>query len=305
MTWILFATLAFAAETTVKLNLNWKAEPQFGGFYTASLAKKSPVKFQIQEGGSGTPTVQMLANGQTDFAIVSAEEILISNERNPKNRVIALFAAFQVNPQMIMCHNEKNLKNLQEVFTSNVTLSWQSGLTYAQYLKKRFPPSRIKFVPYTGGVSAFLTDKNLCQQGFATSEPLTAEAAGAKPKVYLVADEGFNPYTTVLAVREDKLLKNPELVKQVVTAVRDGWKDYLNDPTSTNEVMQKLNRSMSSETFRKSAFAQRPFIEGTGNDAAKGLGHMSEDRWLTLAKELVRLNVISKVPIASETFRDF
>lgn len=304
MNWLLFATLAFAAETKVTLNLNWKPEPQFGGFYAASLNKKSSVKFKIQEGGSGTPTVQMLANGQTDFAVVSAEEILISNERNPKNRVIALYAGFQVNPQIIMCHAEKNFRSLQEVFSSNVTLAWQSGLTYAQYLKKRYPPSRIKFVPYTGGVGTFLADPNFCQQGFATSEPLSAEAGGAKVRSFLIADEGFNPYTTVLAVREETLLKKPELVKQVVAAVREGWKDYMNNPTPTNEAMNKLNKAMDLETFRKSAFVQRALVEGVGDAVKNGLGSMTEARWTDLAKELVDLKIISKVPTAAETFRN-
>ena len=59
----LFSASAFAQK--LQLALNWKPEPQFGGFYAAQLNgefKKRHLDVEIIEGGSGTPTVQMLAN---------------------------------------------------------------------------------------------------------------------------------------------------------------------------------------------------------------------------------------------------
>jgi NitT/TauT family transport system substrate-binding protein len=40
-----------------------------------------------------------------------------------------------------------------------------------------------------------LVDTNFAQQWFATSEPLAARTQGADPAVFLLADEGFNPYS--------------------------------------------------------------------------------------------------------------
>ena len=97
-------TQGLPAGTTYKLALNWLPEPQFGGFYQALIDdefKKQGLNVEILPGGSGTPTVQMLTKGVVDFAIVSAEEILISNDKNLKNTVVGIFAAFQKNPQMI------------------------------------------------------------------------------------------------------------------------------------------------------------------------------------------------------------
>ncbi len=87
-----------------EIALNWKAEPQFGGFYQAEINKDFPLK--MLEGGSGTPTIQMLTFGKVDYAVVSAEEILISNEKNPTNPVVAVFAVFQTNPQVLMTKKE-------------------------------------------------------------------------------------------------------------------------------------------------------------------------------------------------------
>jgi len=293
--------LAETKPQTVRLALNWKAEPQFGGFYAASVAgmdTKEGLKFDLLEGGSGTPTVQMLANQQVDFAVVSAEEILINNQRNSKNPVVGVFAVFQTNPQMIMCHSEKGFKSLSEVFSSPVTLAWQSGLTYAQYLRRKYPKIKARLVPYAGGVSTFLSDLNFCQQGFLTSEPLAAEKVGAKVNAFLVADEGFNPYTTVLAVRLETLKQSPELVGKVVRAVRGGWLAYLKNPTPANLAMNKINPAMDKDTFTKSAVAQKRLIE-------KDLGKVSLERWEKLAQALKDLKVLEVVSPTQAAFQNF
>lgn len=303
-----FVSLAIpVASTNVKLALNWKPEPQFGGFYAATIAKddvKQGLKIEILEGGSGTPTVQMLANGKVDFAIVSAEEIAINNDRNPKNKVVALFAVFQTNPQMIMCHADRGFKTLKDVYMSEGVLAIQSGLTYAQFLKGHYPDSKVKIVPYLGGITNYIADSNYCQQGFTTSEPLSAEKAGKPAKVFLVADEGFNPYTTVVAMRASTLDSRPDLAKKMVMAVKAGWASYLKNPKIANEHMGKLNKAMDADTFKKSAAAQASLIE-TPESKKNGLGAMTAERWTLLVSQLKNLKVIREIQETASLFQNF
>lgn len=307
----LSATTFAAAPPPLKLTLNWKAEPQFGGFYNASLLgefKKRGLEVEILEGGSGTPTVQMLANGKVDYAVVSAEEILISNERNPESPVMGIFAVYQTNPQMIMCHEEKGFQKLNDVFMSKGTLALQSGLTYAQYLKKKYPQMKTRWVPYAGGISGFVADTGFCQQGFATSEPLLAMKAGQKPKVFLIADEGFNPYTTVVAVRVESIKKNAAQIQKMVEALRVGWDSYLKDPMAANARMAEINKAMDAETFRRSAEAQVRLIQPTPPPfGAKNseLGKMTDARWNELGQQLQDLKVIQKAPRPETVYRNF
>src|SRR4051812_16372252 len=61
----------------IRLQLNWKPEPQFGGFYAAELSgafKKQGLDVEIVPGGVGTPTAQMVAAGKTEFGISTADE---------------------------------------------------------------------------------------------------------------------------------------------------------------------------------------------------------------------------------------
>ena len=296
----------FVAQTVfakpVEIILNWKAEPEFGGFYAGviqNLYIKYGIEVKVIEGGSGTPTVQMLANGKADFAIVSADEIILSQDRNPKNKVKALFAVYQTAPYSIMTHQERGFKTLKDVFQTEGLLSLQSGLLYYPYLVKKFGKPKAQVVPYTGGVANFLKDKKFSQQGFATTEPLAAEKGGAKVKNFLIADEGFNPYLVVLAAREDFIKKNPELVENIIRGSQDGWNFYLQNPKSVNEYMAKLNKSLDLETFHKAADIQKPFIEVKGTT----VGSMSEERWTTLVNQLHELGLIKTKPSAKDLVR--
>lgn len=305
MKWILFLILSCSISTfaakPLKFALNWKAEPQFGGFYAAEDEfKKSKLDIEIIQGGSGTPTIQMLAHGQVDYAIVGGEEIVISNERNPNSQVRAIFAVYQKSPHMIMAHAERNFQTLQDLFQSPGVLAIQSGLPYYQYLVKKWGVPKVKTVPYAGGIGIFVKDPLYSQQGFITSEPLLAEKAKMKVKIFPIADEGFNPYTTVLAVSESRLKNHPEEVKKILLAVTTGWQNYLKNPTPINQRMAQLNPSMDAETFRSSAKAQESLIK-----PPKGLvGRMTAERWKTLAEQLKDLSLIQKVPDSGALYKD-
>lgn len=283
------------------LALNWKPEPQFGGFYAAQeqgYYKDSGLQVNIIEGGSGTPTIQMLLAGKVDYAIVSADEVLIALARGASD-IVALFATFQTNPQGIMTHAERSFTSIADVMQTPGVLLWQSGLPYAQYFMKKYAPLAVVTAPYLGGIGNFQNDPEISQQCFVTSEPLTAAAAGIKVKTFLVADSGYNPYTAVMVARRQRLENNPAEVKAMVAAVRSGWQHYLEDPDATNAAMMTLNKAMSAETFEQSALAQSDLIR-TGK--TRELGQMTLARWQTLADQLLEIDVIRKPVPVDELF---
>jgi len=291
----LLAQSAASAQPLV-LALNWKPEPQFGGFYAAQVSgyyAQNNLDVEIIEGGSGTPTIQMLLAGKVDYAIVSADEVVIAHARGGSD-IVALFATYQINPQGIMTHAKRGFKSIEEVMHSDGVLLWQSGLPYAQYLKKKYAPLTVVTAPYLGGIGNFQNDPNVAQQCFVTSEPLTATAAGIDVKTFLVADSGYNPYTSVLVTSRERLRKSPAEVRSMVDAVRSGWNTYLQDPASTNTAMLELNKAMSAQTFAQSAQAQQALIK---TSATQRVGEMTLERWQTLADQLLDIKVIQQ-PVA-------
>ena len=288
----------------VKLQLNWVPEPQFGGFSEAQRTgayAKHGLDVDIVAGGAGTPTVQMIGAGTVPFGVVSADEVVVARSRG--NDVVALFAVYQTCPQGIMTHGSRGMKGIEDVFKQPGTLAMQSGLPYAAFLVKKFGTApNLRIVPSPGGsIAAFLADPNFSQQCFITSEPVLAKQQGADPVTFLVADAGYNPYTTVLATSGSYLNGNRDVVNRMVSAVREGWLSYVNDPGPGNELMQAMNRTMDARTFTESAAAQKPLIVGD-KEPRPAIGSMTKERWQTLVQQLSDLKVIEKAPPAEECF---
>jgi NitT/TauT family transport system substrate-binding protein len=286
---------ACGKSSKIRLALNWKPDPEFGGFYAADYSKHG-LDVELLPGGSGTPTVQMIGAGSAEFGILQADELLLARARG--NDVVALFATLQSSPIGIMAHASRKLETIGDVFKSG-TLAIESGLPYARLLKKKFGFDHVKVVPSPGGdLTAFLNDENFAQQCFVTTEPLQAKRKGVEVKVFPVSVIGYNPYTTVMATSGDLLRRNPDIAKNMVAAAREGWQAYLDNAVPTNQKMHALNQSMEVASFAEIAEAQKALVE------ASPIGTMTAERWDTLAAQLKEIGDIEKAPPASECFRD-
>jgi len=283
----------------VTLALDWVPEPEFGGFYAgreAGAFRKGGIDVEILGGGAGVPVVQMVAAGRADFGAVGADEVINARARGAD--IVPVFATFQTSPQAIMAHASRGAKTLGDVLSSG-TLAIDPGAPYAAFLRKKYGFQKVKVVPYDGGVARFVSDKDHAQQCFITSEPIAAARQGSDPKVFLVADEGYNPYTTVVITRRALWNEKPDLVRAFARASREGWRAYLDDPTTANAVMAKLNKSLDPDTWKSAAAAQKSLIETEETKKGK-LGMMTRERWETLGKQLVEAGVIPAAPPVDE-----
>lgn len=282
-------------RAAVVLALDWVPEPEFGGFYAARESgafARHGLDVEIRGGGAGVPVVQMVASGQVQFGIAGADEVITARARGAD--VAPVFATFQTSPQGIMVHASRGYKTLADALQAG-TLAIEPGLPYAAFLKKKYGGFGARIVPYDGGVARFMVDPTFAQQCFVTAEPLAARRRGGDPQVFLVADEGFNPFAGVVIVKRSLLSEHPDRVKGFVLAAREGWAGYLADPSATNAVMQKLNPSMDAETFAAAAAAEKP-LTGSEDARAHGLGSMARERWQTLGNQLADLGIVDRAP---------
>lgn len=285
----------------LRLALDWKPGAEFGGFYAAQglgYFKDSELNVKILEGGSSKPNTQMVSAGEVEYALSSADQIAIAYDRGMRD-IVALFATFQTNPQAIMAHAARAFASVEDVLHSDGVLLWQSGMPYTLFLTKKYGPVKPTIAPYLGGIGDFQHDATLSQQCYITDEPILAKAAGLNINTFLIADTGFNPYSTVLITSRKRLQSAPQEVAAMVTAVRKGWQSYLDDPVATNKAMAILNPAMSMQTLAASTAAQTPFIR-TSDD--QPLGKMTASRWETLVAQLLEVGAISKTIDTKQLF---
>jgi NitT/TauT family transport system substrate-binding protein len=277
----------------IDLTLDWKPEPEFGGFFAAQQAgafAHRNLDVSIKTAGEGADTWQLVATGKAQFATTAADQVLIA--RRSGADVIAFFAVYQTFPQGIMVHRARGFTALRDVFTHDGALLAEDN-PWLHFLQKKFGPAKVTISGYSGGIAEFLAKPNLSQQCFVTSEPILARHQGSDPQTFLIADEGFNPYTTVVICKGDLWKNNPDRVRAMAQACRQGWRSYLDDPSPANQAMHALNPDMDLATFAEAASAQMGLIE-TDQTKSSGLGSMTAQRWNALASQLAELGVIDK-----------
>jgi NitT/TauT family transport system substrate-binding protein len=296
---------AGSQPATVRLTLDWKPEPEFGGFYAAKQAgefERRGLDVDIRSAGAGAPTWQLVATGKTEFATTAADQVLIARSQGAD--VVALFAVYQTSPQAVMAHKARGLTSLKDVFQNDGILAAEDN-TWLRHCRKQFEPLTVKLTGYSGGVAAFLARPDYSQQCFVFSEPILArkQDPNADPQTFLIAESGYNPYTTIVITSGNTLRAQPDRVRAMAEACRAGWRAYLDDPAAANRLMAELNTDMDLDTFTQGAAAQKPLIE-TDETKSLGLGAMTAERWATLGRQLVELGTLSATPPAEQCFVD-
>ncbi|MEM8873933.1 MAG: ABC transporter substrate-binding protein [Planctomycetota bacterium] len=291
-------SVAEDGSAEVTLQLNWLPEPQFGGFYEAERIgafTDRRLTVDISPGGPDLSPVQIVGGGGATFGICAADELLIA--RSKGNDVVALFAAYQTNPQGLMLKADDPADSIGALFERGGLIAWQSGLPYATYLKQNLGDNfEAEYPSPFGDLTEFRMADEYAMQVFVTSEPITARREGLDVKTFLIADGGYNPYATVLICKREFLEANPDVCARMIQAVRAGWESYLADPTSANAIMRELNPTMTADAFIASAEAQKPLIE------AEPLGAMSAERWQSLAEQLVSVGALQDTSVVDGAF---
>jgi NitT/TauT family transport system substrate-binding protein len=132
-------------------------------------------------------------------------------------------------------------------------------------------------------------------QGYVTSEPYAVEkAAKIKPKIFLLADSGFNTYSTLIETRRDVVENKPGLVQRFVDASAIGWYNYLyGDNKSANELIKKHNPEMTDELLAYSIDKMKEYgIVDSGDTLKLGIGAMTDARMASFFDKMVRAGVI-------------
>ncbi len=247
----------------------------------------------VPGGPNDNNRIQLIA-GKLDFYL-TANTLQSFDAVANKVPVVEVAAMFQKDPQVFVTHPESKVAKLEDLKALTLFVSKEGIASYFQWLKSEYGFSEEKVKPYTFNSQPFLADKQSAMQGYATSEPFAIEkAAGFKPGVLLLADYGFNAYSTMIETRRDLIDKKPDLVQRFVDASIVGWYHYLyGDNAPGNALIKKLNPEMSDELLAYSVAKMKQYgIVDSGDALQDGIGAMSEARVASFFDKMVRAGVV-------------
>ncbi len=269
---------ALAADKVTFLT-SWYAQAEHGGFYQAvakGIYQKHGLDVTIRMGGPQVNGMQILTSGQADFLMGYDVQVLKAVEQGVPATTVA--ASFQTDLQGMMTHPDVN--SLADLKQRTVLVSTSGRTTWWPWLRDKYQLTEAQSRVYTFNLQPFFADPKAAQQAYASSEVFAAEKAGAKPRFFLFADDGYPPYGTTIVTMRKTIKNNPELVARFVKASMEGWKSYLADPAAGNALIKKENPSMKDDQLAYGVEKLKQYRMVGGGDAARlGIGTMSDARW--------------------------
>jgi NitT/TauT family transport system substrate-binding protein len=299
---IVLAVSSASAETAldkVSFGTNWVAEAEHGGFFQAladGTYKSYGLDVTIVPGGPNSNNRILLIAGKLDF-FMSANTLQSFDAVANNVPLVTVAAVFQKDPQVFLTHPESKVSKLEELKPLTLFVSKEGLSSYFQWLKSEYGFSEEKVRPYTFNAQPFLADRQSAMQGYVTSEPFAVEkSAGFKPGILLLADYGFNAYSTVIETRRDVIDKKPDLVQRFVDASIVGWYNYLyGDNAAGNAMIKKLNPEMTDALLAYSLAKMKEYgIVDSGDTLRDGIGAMTDARYASFFDKMVRAGVVRR-----------
>jgi len=297
MTCALSGAAGAQALDKVSFGTNWVAEAEHGGFYQAladGTYREYGLDVTIVPGGPLINNRILLPVGRLDF-FMSANTLQSFDAVEQNVPTVAVAAMFQKDPQVLIAHPDVGVDKFEDLRGFTLFVSKEGIATYFQWLKTdyKFNESRVK--PYTFNAQPFLADRQSAMQGYVTSEPYAIEKQGRfKPKIFLLAEYGFNAYSTLIETRRDLAENKPELVQRFVDASIIGWYHYLyGDNSPGNMLIKKHNPEMTDELLAYSIATMKEYgIVDSGDAATLGIGAMTDARMASFFDKMVRAGVV-------------
>ncbi len=262
---------------------NWLAEAEHGGFYQA-LADGTYTRYgldvTILQGGPQTNNRLLLAAGKIEFNL--AANLIQSFDAAAQNiPIVAVASLFQKDPFILMSHPGSGFDHIEDLPKATAYIGKDAFVSVYQWLKTAYGFRDDKVQPYAFNAAPFIRDKDSIEQGYATSEPFeVAREGGFTPNVFLLADYGYDSYSTLIETRRDLIEKNPDLVQRFVDASIIGWMNYIyGDNAKANALIRRDNPDISADLLAYSVAKMRELGIVDSGDARKlGVGAMTQAR---------------------------
>jgi NitT/TauT family transport system substrate-binding protein len=287
-----------AAQALDKLSFgtNWVAEGEHGGFYQAladGTYRKYGLDVTIVPGGPNVNNRILLPVGKIDF-FLSANTLQAFDAVEQNVPTVEVAAMFQKDPQVLIAHPDQGVEKFADLKNLTLFISKEGVATYYQWLKADFGFTDAQVRPYTFNPQPFLANKKNAMQGYVTSEPFAiAKAADFTPQVFLLADQGFSAYSTLIETRRELVDKKPDLVQRFVDASIIGWYNYIyGDNGPANALIKKQNPEMTDALLAYCVSAMKKYgIVDSGDARTLGVGAMTDARMKDFFDKMARAGV--------------
>lgn len=280
-----------AQLVSLKLQLKWKHEFQFAGYYAAQLKgyyKDEGIDLQILEGSEKISPVNMIAARKADLAI-SDPEVLFNNPK--ETPVVAVFATLQSSPYGLLSLPEKGIRRPSDLVGKTILAANDQGwnIFKAIMLKEGLNVSNTRIVRRTKDSEELLDKKADAIVTYYTSQPTRLKSMGINPAIMKPLDYGVDFYGDVVFASRKLADNSPELIEAFNRATRRGWEYALGHKEKMADYIEELPGVKKRGLSKKNLLEEADELEKLILPKFVEIGHMNAGRWqnmLSIYQEL-------------------
>ena len=285
-----------AALEQVRFGTNWLPQAEHGGFYQSvadGTYEACGIEVEIVPGGPQVNNRAMMMAGRLDF-YMAGNLLNLFNAVQEGIPSVALMASFQKEPQVILSHPGV-ADTWEELKELDLLIGDAGYVSYFQWMIAAHGFRDEQRQVYTFNPAPFIANERLGMQGFLSSEPFAvAQEAGFEPNVFLIADYGWDTYSTMVETMRSTLEDRPEVTECFIEGSILGWYNFLyGDNEDAIALILEANPEMSRD---KIDFALERMIEegivDSGSALEYGIGNMTMERVERFFNSMVEAGVV-------------
>jgi len=241
---IIFCTSLYASTSKVSLQLQWKNQFQFAGYYIAKekgFYSDVGLDVDIKEYKNGINIVDDVVSGKSTYGI-GRSSILI--DRNNKKPIVLFGALFQTSPLVLLSTDPQikevyNLKNKKIMITRDAK---QSAAILAMLLSEGIKTNEFKTQKHSFNYKDLINKKTDAMSSYVSNEAYFLDKQNIKYTMFDPKDYGFDFYEDIIFTSEKEMKQNPNRVKAFRDASIKGWLWALNNIEESSKILyEKCN----------------------------------------------------------------
>jgi class 3 adenylate cyclase/ABC-type nitrate/sulfonate/bicarbonate transport system substrate-binding protein len=292
---LLLVTPAHALDR-VSLQLKWKHQFQFAGYYAAieqGFYRAHGLEVEIREGGPDVDASAIVAAGNADFGVCT-NSLLLSKDQRANNVVLAVI--FQHSAAIILTPHRSGIRSVSELKGHSLMDAPDSDDVAAMLKHEGVDYASVPRVTHDGNPRKLLNGAADAMVAYSTNEPYVFERLGTPYLSFSPRDFGFDFYGDNLCTSKEQVASHPERVRAFRAASLQGWHYAL---AHKQEIVGLIRRRYSPQKTRDALLFEAQQTELLIQPRLVPIGDQTIERWTSIANTYVSLGMMSepKLPV--------
>ena len=288
--WSLLASYPAAALDQVSLQLKWKHQFQFAGYYAAleqGYYRDAGLDVTIRDGGPGIEVAEAVAGGKADFGVCSSS---VLREWVVGRHLVVLAVIFQQSPAIILVPRRADIRSVSDLGGRTLMDAPGSDEIAAMLKHEGVDYAAMPRVDHRGDPRDLLAGNADAMVAYSTNEPFVLEQLGAAYRTFSPGDYGVNFYGDNLCTSEAKVKAHPGQVAAFRAASLKGWAYALAHKEATVDLILKTYSAKKSREALLFEAARTDLLVRRGSSH---IGREDAEHWQEIATTYRKLGLLA------------